>query len=109
MPRIPAAGARSWRRASTRWAGRALVGWAAATAAVLLTATQASAAGPGFYLVNGPSPGTFQVLRTGNLAHGTVDDAVFGLSTSGAGLMRLPFPIHAWNQTYQRAVISSNG
>jgi hypothetical protein len=92
-----------------RWLRRLTTALAVGGAAVLLTAPQASAAGPGFYLVNGPSPATFQVLRAGNLVHGTVDDAVFGLSTSGRGLLRLPFPLHAWNQTYKNVVVSTNG
>jgi hypothetical protein len=90
-------------------AGRLVSGLAAAAAAVLLTASQASAApAPGFYFLS-LSTGTFQPQHSGNLVHGTVDDALFGLSTGAPGPRRLPFPLHVYNQTFRTAVVSANG
>jgi hypothetical protein len=95
------------------WRRRAAALLAAVAGGLLSAATPAGAApapsGPGFYAVSGPTAGTFQVLHTGNLMHSTLDDAVFGLSTSARGAMRLPFPIQAWNQTFRNVVVSTNG
>ena len=94
---------------TTPGARRLLTGLAVAAATVLLTATQASAATPGFYFLHPATPAAFQVLRTGNLVHGSVDDALFGLTTSGSGPARLPFPLRVYDRTYRTAVVSSNG
>lgn len=90
-----------WRRLATAVAG--------AAAALVLIATAASAATPGFYFLGPETPGAFQVLHTGNLVHGRADDALFGLSTSGGGPTRLPFALHLYDRTYRTAVVSSNG
>lgn len=82
----------------------------AALAAVVLTGTAASAAGPGFYTLSGtPAATTFQPLKTGNLVDQEADDSLWLVSTSGSGLGRLPFLVHAFDQTYQQIGIDSNG
>jgi hypothetical protein len=86
----------------------AAVAVAAAASAIVLTATAASAAGPGFYALTG-GKAAFQVLSSGNLAPAATEDAAFGLSTTGSGLNRLPFPLHAYNQVYKFAVVGTNG
>ena len=80
-----------------------------AAAVVVLTAGTAAATGPGAYFQTTSTGATFSVLKTNNLVKGLVDDQVFGLSTTGTGLQRLPFPLHLYNQTYQNVVVSSNG
>jgi hypothetical protein len=37
------------------------------------------------------------------------DDDLFFLSTAGRGLARLPFPLHAYDQTYRNVAVDSNG
>jgi|tagenome__1003787_1003787.scaffolds.fasta_scaffold20107089_1 hypothetical protein len=78
---------------------------------VLLTATSASAAGPGRYGIVGSSNGHYVTLSQNNLVideeHN--DDELFFLSTSGSGANRLPFALGLYNQWYRRIAISTNG
>ena len=81
-------------------------------AVVTLTATAASAAtGPGFYALEGVNGAAFQVLSspTRDLVNSDADDNLYFLSTTGTGIKRLPFALHAYNQTYQNVVVDSNG
>lgn len=94
---------------ASRWLRRTAATTGAAAAAVLMTATAASAAGPGFYALSGTPGATFQQLKTGDLVNIDTDDSLFPLSTSGQGLGKLPFPVHAYDQTYQNLVVDSNG
>ena len=107
--RRAAAARRSLPKGLRGWPARVGAGAGIAAAVVLLTATSASAAGPGFYAVTGTLHHAFPVLSTGALTQGVVDDSVFPLSTTGSGVNRLPFPLRAFNQTYQNAAVSSNG
>jgi hypothetical protein len=91
------------------WPLRTLATVATAGAALVLTATAASAAGPGSYTLAATTGATFSVLSTGNLVNVDTDDSLHPLSTSGHGLGRLPFPVHAFDQTYQNIVVDSNG
>jgi len=81
-------------------------------AVVTLTATAASAAtGPGFYAMEGVDGATFQVLSNParDLVNGDADDNLYFLSTSATGIRRLPFALHAYNQTYRNIAVDSNG
>jgi hypothetical protein len=89
---------------------RLAVAAGAAAAVLALVATAASAAtGPGFYAMKGATGASFQVLSTNDLVNIDTDDSLFGLSTTGTGKGRLPFPLHAYDQTYQTVVVDSNG
>lgn len=80
-----------------------------AAAVLMLTATAASAAGPGFYSMESVSGATFRVLSAHDLVNSDADDNVYFLSTSGAGIHRLPFAVHAYNLTFQNIAVDSNG
>lgn len=94
--------------AERSWPRRVVTAFTAAVAAVILTATQASAVTPGHYNFT-RSSGSFTFLTGGNLVSGQVDDTLFYLSTTGSGLHRLPFALHLYNQSYTNIAISANG
>ncbi len=95
-------------RGRSHTASSGLVGVAVALLMVV-TAGPASAAGPGFYTIASTNGATFSQLASGNLVSGTADDVLYHLSTTGAGLNRLPFALHLYNQTYVNLAVSTNG
>lgn len=94
-----------------RWPRRAATSLGVGVVALVLTATQASAVSPGHYSIAHSSGASFQFLTSGNLVppNTTADDVLYYLSTTGSGIHRLPFPLHAYNQTYQNLAVSTNG
>lgn len=98
------------RRSTNRWLRRVVTAIGVASAVLTLTATASSAAtGPGFYAMEGVNGATFQLLSKGDLVQSDADDNLYFLSTSGRGLGRLPFALHAYDQTYQNIAVDSNG
>jgi len=91
------------------WPRRVATAFTVAVAAVILTATQASAVSPGHYAINGTNGATFPFLTSGNLVSGAADDVLFYLSTTGTGIHKLPFALHLYNQSYTNVAISTNG
>jgi hypothetical protein len=79
------------------------------SAALLLTAPPASAAGPGSYAVTQTHNARFTPLTTNNLVSGFATDKLYFLSTTSTGIHRLPFPLHLYNSTYRSIAISTNG
>jgi hypothetical protein len=78
---------------------------------VVLTATSASASGPGHYEKFISNNGHFLTLSRNNfvLDETSNDDEVYYLSTSGTGINRLPFQLGLYNQWYRNIAISTNG
>jgi hypothetical protein len=76
---------------------------------VLVTAAPAQAITPGRYTISASGGATFSLITSNNLVHGSADDVLFYLSTTGSGLTRLPFALHLYNQTYTNIAISTNG
>lgn len=87
--------------------------FAVLTAALALLALPASAAAaPGNYAIKSGSGATFSLLTSPahNLVNGAADDVLYYLSTTAPpGLLHLPFPIKAYDGTYRRIAISTNG
>jgi hypothetical protein len=91
------------------WPRRVVTAFTAVVAAVILTATQASAVTTGHYSFAASGGASFQFLTSGNLVSGTADDVIFHLSTTASGIHRLPFALHLYNQTYTNLAVSTNG
>lgn len=83
----------------------------AALAAILglMALPGSAAAAPGNYTINAGNGATFSLLTTHNLVSGTADDQLFYLSTTAPALQGLPFPIKAYNHTYRKVAVSTNG
>jgi hypothetical protein len=86
-----------------------LVPLLAALSVLVLTPARAGATGPGrsTLVTSGGAP--FEVLSTGNLASGPLDDGLYYLSTTSAAPLQLPFPLRLYDQTFSDIAISTNG
>jgi hypothetical protein len=91
------------------WPRRVATAFTVAVAAVILTATQASAVTTGHYNFAASGGASFAFLTSNNLVSGQADDALYYLTTTGSGVHRLPFALHLYNQTYKNIAISTNG
>lgn len=89
---------------------RKVLGWsAAATAALVLTALPAGAAGPGHYTVSATGGATFSLFTANNLVSGSADDVLYYLSTTSPGALHLPFKIHFYAGVFSKIAVSTNG